>query len=88
MKIQGHNIPFYACSWFATQEPRVISGYILSARNAVERRHRLQWLAEGSLMYHMTGTTIEGKPITPQGCPVEKALFQGLLSYMSGITVK
>lgn len=81
MKIMGHNIPFHSCVWLKTQEPQSVALYILAAANAAERRQRLQWLWEGSLMYHM-----EGKATSPAGCPVEKAMFTRLVSHLANVS--
>jgi len=90
MNIMGHTIPFYACSWLKDKEPRLIGAYVLEAKNAAERRQRLQWLWEGSLVYHLNPTrqTIEGREITPDGCPIEKALFMELISFLANRKTK
>lgn len=52
-----------------------ISEAILRAKNAAEFKHRLQWLSEGSMMYHLSGFK------TPTfNCEKEKALFQLMLA--------
>jgi len=79
MKIMGHNIPFYKCSLLKEKQPAVIVDCVMAAKNAAERRQRLQWLWEGSLMYHMTRKTYEGQELPQGGCPIEHALFKDLV---------
>ena len=54
----GDNIPFHSCSWFKEREP-----LIWAAKNAPERAHRLTWLSEGSLSYHMSRFGTERPPV-------------------------
>jgi len=70
-------IPIKAFAWFEDKEPLLSPFKVF---NVVELRHRLTWLSEGSLGYHMKHEKYFG----PQGNPVEKDLYSRFRRYLSG----
>lgn len=56
--------------------------YILNAKARPEIEHRLKWLSEGTLEYHMT--QFESKCYGPAGNPEEKQLYSDFLTFLLG----
>lgn len=62
--------------WFI--DKGLVGAYMIDAKSAPEKKHRLIWLSEGSLIYHMT----QFKSKMPHGgCPLEKKLYKEFLDF-------
>ncbi len=65
--------------WF--NDKGIIGEYMLvDAMNSVEFVHRLKWLSEGSLAYHITRFQ---SPLTDSVIQTEKNLHQAFLDFIS-----
>jgi hypothetical protein len=70
-------IPFSEYQWFVGKEP-----LIAVCENKAEAKHRLTWLSEGSLHYHL-----KGKPVQHGGDPAEVELYKSFRLYLSRLSV-
>jgi hypothetical protein len=58
-------LPFRACrSFLKTRKNCAFSETLLQAKNIYEFRHRLKWLSEGSLMFHLSLGTHQAKAVS------------------------
>ena len=73
--MSAKNLPFRACRSFLKKRKNcAFSEALLRAKNIYEFRHRLKWLSEGSLMFHLSLGTHKAYPLF-KSCEQEKAFF-------------
>jgi hypothetical protein len=72
-------LPFRACrSFLKTRKNCAFSETLLQAKNIYEFRHRLKWLSEGSLMFHLSLGTHQTYPFA-KASDREKDFYNFLL---------